>query len=128
MFEGTSMLPTFSNGDRLLINHDLGEIKRGDIIQFKYPQDTTKYYLKRVVGLPNETVEIRGSLVVIDGKALIEDYIDQSLNQSMLNFPPKRVAENEFFVLGDNRDNSADSRYWGIVNMGLIVGKFYAKY
>ena len=89
VFEGTSMLPTIKNGDRILMDRLVGDLKHGEIIQFKYPKDTSKFYMKRIIALPNETVEIREGVVFIDGKELQEDYVDQEYNQTRSNWPPQ---------------------------------------
>ncbi len=126
--EGKAMLPAFANGDKILIDENLGELKRGDIITFLYPKDRSKWYLKRIIGLPDEIVEIRDGRVYINGKVLDEPYIDESFNQAKPNFPPRKVPEHQYFVMGDNRDNSSDSRYWGTVDKELIKGKYYMTY
>jgi len=126
--EGTAMLPSFKDGDRVLIEKSISEIKRGDVIFFQYPKDTTKLFFKRVVGLPNETVSILKGKVFINDKELEESYLDQIYNQSKTNLPPIKVPDQSYFVLGDNRDNSSDSRYWGTVKKELIVGRHYLSY
>jgi len=128
VFQGTSMLPAINDGDRLLITKEIEPIRRGDIVQFKYPRDPSKFYIKRVVGLPNEVIEIRDGVVLIDGLRLPEEYVHPEYNATKANFSPKRIDESEYFVMGDNRDNSSDSRYWGTVNKGLMVGKYTGTY
>jgi signal peptidase I len=126
--EGTAMLPTLRDGDRILMDESIGELKRGDIVMFLYPKDKSKSYIKRIIGLPGETVEIRVGQVYINGQILDEPYIDESYNQAKQSFAPRPVAENTYFVAGDNRDNSSDSRYWGTVPRELIKGKYYMTY
>lgn len=126
--EGSGMLPNLKNGERVLVEKNFGAIKRGDVIFFKYPKDTTKLYFKRVIGLPNETISIREGQVFVDDKKLDEPYLDQSYNQQTENFSPLKISDGSYFVLGDNRDNSADSRAWGTVQEQLIVGKHYLTY
>lgn len=126
--EGNAMLPAFKNGDLVLFDGNVNEIKRGDVISFKYPKDVTKRYFKRVIGLPGETVTIRDGHVFINDQELDEQYVDQTYNQSKNNFPPIRVEEGNYYVLGDNRDNSSDSRYWGTVKSDLIIGKYHMTY
>jgi signal peptidase I len=128
VFEGTSMLPSIKDGDRLLIDQNTDQIKRGDIIQFKYPKDRSKFYLKRVIALPNEIVEIRQGSVYVNGEKLIEDYVDPKYDTLTDDFPEQKIGANEFYVLGDNRDNSSDSRYWGTVKKELVMGKYYSTY
>jgi signal peptidase I len=135
--EGTSMVPELHDGERLLVNKlvyykiqsvSWGHIQRGDIVVFWYPKEPDKSYVKRVIGLPGETVEVRNGQVIIDGVALDEDYLDLEHNQSLPSFPPKKVEEHYYFVMGDNRDNSSDSRYWGLVPEKYIYGKAFFRY
>jgi signal peptidase I len=122
--EGKAMLPSFKDGDRVLVEENVSEIKRGDVIFFQYPKNTTKLFFKRVVGLPNETVSILNGKVFINDKELEEPYLDRTYNQAKSNLPPVKVPDQSYFVLGDNRDNSSDSRYWGTVKKELIIGKY----
>jgi signal peptidase I len=119
VFHGTSMLPGIRDGDRLAVERfDRGngfEGKRGDVIAFLYPEDASKYYVKRLVGLPGETVEIREGAVFINGSRLEEPYVDPKFNMSRASHTPVRVEEQYYYVLGDNRDASSDSRIWGLV-------------
>lgn len=101
----------------------LKKIHRGDIIIFKYPKNPKVPYVKRVIGLPGDTVEVIGKIVYVNGKPLKEDYTQFIMdpfyesNPSIArpNYGPYHVPENSLFVMGDNRDNSADSRFWGYV-------------
>ena len=135
--EGTSMLPQLHDGERLLVNKlvyykfqsvDWGHFERGDIVVFWYPRDPDKSYVKRIIGLPGETVELKNGIVLINGTALSESYLDTEHNQSLPSFPPKKVEEHYYFVMGDNRDNSSDSRYWGLVPEKYIYGKAFFRY
>lgn len=126
--DGTAMLPAFADGDRVLMDQNVGELKRGDVIMFLYPKDHSKWYIKRIVGLPGDIVEFRGGQIFINGEKLDEPYVDEEHNQTKANFPPKKVSENNYYVLGDNRDNSSDSRYWGTVDRNLIKGKYTMTY
>lgn len=125
---GSSMFPTFKNGDYLIIDkisYELGNPKRDDVIVFRYPKDQTKFFIKRIIGLPNETVDIKGNIVTItnylhkDGFKLDEPYIKNIAN-SDTHF---ELKSDEYFVMGDNRSASSDSRYWGAVKKKLLVGK-----
>src|SRR5438270_3132866 len=122
--EGTSMLPQLHDGERLLVNKlvyykfqsvSWGHIERGDIVVFWFPNDPDKSYVKRVIGLPGETVEVRSGHIYIDGSELQESYLDTEHNQSLRDNMVKKCEEHYFFVMGDNCDNSSDSRYWGLV-------------
>jgi signal peptidase I len=135
--EGTSMLPVLHDGERLLVNKlvyykiqsvSWGHLERGDIIVFWYPKDPEKSYVKRIIGLPGETVEIRNGRIYIDGQELNESYLDTEHNQTLPTFPPRKVDDHYYFVMGDNRDNSSDSRYWGLVPEKYIYGKAFFRY
>ena len=126
--EGIAMKPSFNDGDKILIDKNFGELKRGDVITFLYPKDRSKWYFKRITGLPGDIVEIREGRVYINGQILDEPYVEELYNQAKSNFPPLKVPENHYFVMGDNRDNSSDSRYWGSVDKELIKGKYYMTY
>jgi signal peptidase I len=127
-FEGTSMRPTIDDGDRMFVSADAATINRGDIIWFRYPADPEKYYMKRVIGLPGETVRIRDGIVLINDEALEEGYVDARYNQQSSSHGPIVVPADHYFVMGDNRDNSSDSRIWGTVDKSLIEGKYYTTY
>ncbi|MFM9905706.1 MAG: signal peptidase I [Pyrinomonadaceae bacterium] len=135
--EGTSMLPQLHDGERLLVNKLIyykiqsiswGHIERGDIVVFWFPNDPDKSYVKRIIGLPGETVELRNGKVLIDGRELNESYLDFEHNQSLPTWPAKKVEDHHYFVMGDNRDNSSDSRYWGLVPEKYIYGKAFFRY
>ena len=135
--EGTSMLPELHDGERLLVNKlvyykiqsvSWGHIERGDIVVFWYPNDPDKSYVKRVIGLPGEVIEVRGGKVFVDGQELKEEYLDIEHNQALPSWPAKKVEDHHYFVMGDNRDNSSDSRYWGLVPEKYIYGKAFFRY
>ncbi|MEJ7846633.1 MAG: signal peptidase I [Pyrinomonadaceae bacterium] len=126
--EGSAMLPNFTDGDRLLMNNNIGGLQRGDLVYFQYPKDITKSYFKRVIGLPKETIEIRSGDTFINGQPLAEAYINQIYNQIERNLPPTVIPADNYFVMGDNRDNSSDSRSWGTISRDLILGKHYMTY
>jgi len=135
--EGTSMLPQLHDGERLLVNKLVyyklksvrwGHLERGDIVVFWFPNDPDKSYVKRIIGLPGENVEVRNGTVYINGSELKEEYLDTEHNQSLPSFPAKRVDDHHYFVMGDNRDNSSDSRYWGLVPEKYIYGKAFFRY
>jgi signal peptidase I len=125
--EGTSMMPNLLDQERLFINQfsyrfGIGDIKRGDTVVFWYPEDTTKSYIKRVIGLPGDTVAVEDGDVIVNGKKLEEDYVPQEYRDDR-PYPPTTVPPNEYFVLGDHRVSSNDSRAWGFVPRGYIYGK-----
>lgn len=122
-----AMSPSIKKGD-WFIAIPSNEIQRGDIIVFKYPNDTAFSDVFRVVGLPNETVQLKDNRVFIDGNLLDEPHLAQENNVKKLKDGIYSVPNENFFVLGDNRDNSIDSRFWGTVPRNLIYGKFYTKY
>lgn len=127
VFEGISMLPTIKNGERLQIEKLDAESKvklvRGDILVFKFPKDPAKGYIKRLIALPGDTVEIRAGEVWVNGSKLSEPYVDSRMNLSQRSQPAVVVPARSYYVLGDNRDNSFDSRSWGFVPKELLVAK-----
>jgi signal peptidase I len=131
VFEGVSMLPGIRHGDRLsVLRFDRGpelELSRGDLVLFLYPGDPEKTYVKRLVGLPGETVELRDGVVFVNGRELAEPYVDPQFNTARDSSPPLHVRERHYYVLGDNRDNSADSRSWGLVPERYILGKVVSR-
>ncbi len=123
--EGTSMAPLLSDQERIFINkfiYELEPIQRGDVVVFRYPRDPRKSFIKRVVGLPGELVEIRRGRVYINGVPLREPYITDTGRDSD-SFAPVLLSPGHFFVLGDHRRNSNDSRTWGTVHGDYIYGK-----
>jgi signal peptidase I len=134
--EGTSMLPRLHDGERIFVNKLIyyeeyrwaPKIERGDIVVFWYPNDPSKSYIKRVIGLPGETVEVREGTVLINGAPLEEKYLDPRENNSLASQAPVQVKLNYYFVMGDNRDNSSDSRSWGLVPKKYIYGKALLRY
>ena len=122
LVEGSSMEPNFHTGQRLLVNrlavHGVGEPVRGDVVVFHSWGDD-KDYIKRVIGLPGDEVEIHDGHVYIDGTQLDEPYLNQVTRDSVA---PVTLGPDEYYVLGDNRGNSADSRYYGPLHRDHIVG------
>ena len=125
---GTAMLPELSDGDRVIIDRGFEKLERGDIVIFYYPADPVKSYIKRIVGLPNETVEIQDGVILINGKAIDEPYVDPKFNESRRSMMARTLAPDAYFVCGDNRDNSSDSRIWGPLKREFIYGKYVKKY
>lgn len=127
-YEGASMLPSYHDGDRLLLSKRPTSFERGDVVCFHYPKDPTKSFIKRIIGLPGETVEVRDNVVYINGAALAEPYVSTEYNRMPSRFGPETIPEGQYFVLGDNRDHSNDSRAWGAVRADLIYGKVMLRY
>ena len=150
--EGSSMNPTLESGQHLIVNKlvysqlDIDRLsriipfwqaespesryaihapRRGEVIVFHFPRDPSKDFVKRVIGLPGEEVEIQQGKVYIDGEALPEPYLDRGDTSRV---GPLRLKEKEYFVLGDNRPSSNDSRVWGPVSEGYLVGKVWFVY
>lgn len=126
--EGRAMLPAFNDGDKVIMMENPRVIARGDVIMFPYPMDETRFHFKRVVALPGEKIEIREGKAIINGLPIEEPYLDQTYNQEPRNYPELTVAPDTYFVMGDNRDNSSDSRAWGTVRKDLITGKYLTTY
>jgi signal peptidase I len=128
---GASMEPSFYDGDYLLIDelsYHFTDPKRGDVVVFKSPQDTSSYFIKRVIGLPGERVEIQDKTVLIypkadpDGFELRESYLEDFRNNWQGAPIIVTLKEGEYFVMGDNRINSYDSRFWGPLSRDSIIG------
>ena len=120
---GVSMLPGLQSEEYVLVNkmaYLFHEPERGDVIVFHYPLDTSEDFIKRVIGLPGDTVTLDSSTVQVNGVALKEPYISQAYNPAGKTI---KVPANDYFVLGDNRPYSDDSRYWGFVPQNDLVGK-----
>ncbi len=125
--EGTSMMPALVDQERIFINKFLyrfgiGDIQRGDMVVFWFPNDQTKSYIKRVIGVPGDTVEIESGTVLVNGRQLDEPYVPEEYRDHM-SASPVRVPPEQFFVLGDHRSSSNDSRSWGTVHRRFIYGK-----
>jgi len=147
-----SMMDTLLVGDYILVNKflygpevpflewhvpGLRQPHRGDIIVFKYPQDEKRDFIKRIVGTPGDEVLIRGHDVYVNGRRLVEPYVRQNpavphAGSTYCGYAygcePTRVPADSYFVMGDNRDNSQDSRYWGFVRRDKIKGKAFLIY
>ncbi len=150
--DGSSMVPTLEGGQYLLVNKlvylklDTGRLsriipfwkadnpsqqfavhppKRGEVIVFRFPRDPSKDFVKRVIGLPGEEVEVKSGTVYLDGVALDEPYLTRQDNSSS---PPVQLKEDEYFVMGDNRRSSNDSRSWGPMPGANLRGKVWVVY
>lgn len=136
--EGQSMMPKLHDQDRIFVNKflyplrewlgDKEPIKRGDIVVLLYPEDPSKSYIKRVVGLPGERVEIEDGKLFINGAQIDESYLDPAYLSTDSTNGPVEVKAHHYFVMGDNRRNSSDSRYWGLVPEKYIYGQAVFRY
>jgi signal peptidase I len=145
-----SMLPTLQIGDHLLVNKFIYGIKvpfsgkmvvpfkkiaRGDVVVFRFPKDRSVDYIKRVIGIPGDTVEIKNKQVFVNGEPVSDPHahisssaiLDKKVSPRD-NFGPVLVPEGRIFVMGDNRDNSYDSRFWGFVDQKDVLGKAFILY
>ena len=145
-----SMIETLNIGDHILVNKFIYGIKipftdevfipisrphHGDVIVFKFPEDESKDFIKRVIGEPGDVVEVRNKQVYVNGTLQDESYAihrDPAVYpreaQPRDNFGPFAVPQNSYFMMGDNRDHSMDSRYWGVVKLNKIKGKAFIIY
>ena len=125
--EGTSMMPSLTDQERIFINKftyrfGMGSIERGDMVVFWFPLDKTKSYIKRVIGLPGDKVEVDNGIVIVNGKPLSEPYVPDEYRDHN-TYQPTKVPANQYYVLGDHRSSSNDSRAWGMVERSFIYGK-----
>jgi signal peptidase I len=121
--DGDSMEPNLHDRQFLLISklaYRFDEPRRGDIVVFRFPRDPERDFIKRIVGLPGETVEIRRGQVFIDGQPLAEPY---NPRLGSYDAPPITLGRDEVYVLGDNRNNSSDSHTWGPLPLANVIGK-----
>ena len=119
-----SMVPTIEVNDKVIVtnfSYWFEGPKRGDVIVFRYPLDTKKDYIKRCIGLPGETVEFRDSKLYVNGQLVEEPYLPEGL--VFEDYGPIEVPEGQYFMCGDNRNHSSDSRVWGFVEKRLVIGK-----
>jgi signal peptidase I len=150
--EGSSMQPTMGTGQRILVNKllysqvDMNMVsklipfyktyssqgsflfhppRRGEVLVFKYPKDPSRDFVKRVIGLPGETIEVRNGLVYINGEYLEESYV-KSLSRASIG--PIEIEAYTYFVMGDNRTSSSDSRDWGTLPLDHVIGKAWMRY
>jgi signal peptidase I len=123
--EGTSMLPRLEDRDRLFINkfvYRISAIERGDVVVFHYPRDPEKSYIKRVIALPGDRISIDHGVLWLNGKRQSENYVPEEYRDSR-SMTEITVPEGSFFMMGDHRSISSDSREFGPVERGLIYGK-----
>ncbi len=128
---GSSMVPTFENGEYLIIDeisYRFNEPAHGDVVVFRYPKEPSKFYIKRIIGTPFDTVTLSGAMVSVsnkDGKEIIleEPYVKNTSTNDMV----VTLGEGEYFVMGDNRSASSDSRVWGSVPRKNIIGSVFLR-
>ena len=143
--DGQSMEPNFTHGDLLVVNklayrsfniswlpwsdnddwRPFGEPRAGDVVVFHFPQSPDRDFIKRVVAVPGQTVEVRDGVVFVDGAAVAEPFVD---DPARYRFGPEVVPADQLFVLGDNRNNSFDSHSWGMLARDLVVGRAELRY
>lgn len=136
--EGQSMMPKLHDQDRIFVNKfiyplrewmgDEKPIKRGDIVVLLFPLDPSKSYIKRVVGLPGETIRIEDGKLFINNEQVDEPYLDAEYLSDEPMTTPKEIPQHHYFVMGDNRRNSSDSRIWNFVPEKYIYGKAIFRY
>lgn len=123
-----SMQPLLNPRDRVIalkVGYYFHSPQRGDVICFHYPLDTKQIFVKRLIGVPGDTVEVRSGYAIVNGMPLEEPYVKYPGGP---DYGPVKVPDGEYFVLGDNRANSGDSRYWGFVPRKNITGRAVARY
>jgi signal peptidase I len=128
--EGTSMQPRLVDQERIFVNrfiYRFREVQRGDVVVFWFPRDRSKSFIKRVVGIPGDQVEIRRGTVLVNGAKISEPYLPPEF-QDERSFEKTIVPADQYFVLGDHRNSSNDSRNWGFVSQPLIYGKAIFSY
>ncbi len=126
---GASMEETFHSGEYLIVDqvtYNFQPPERGDVVIFRYPKDPSKFFIKRVIGVPGDTVTVEGDIVTIyneehpNGFTITEPYVKSMDNPSQVT---EKLGDREYFVMGDNRDESSDSRIWGVLQEDKIVGR-----
>ena len=123
--QGTSMLPLLADGERIVVNkfvYRFQPIQRGDVVVFWYPKDPSVSFIKRVVGVPGDTVELRTGALYVNNVRVEEDYLKPAFRDDD-SYSPVTVPKGFYYVLGDHRNSSNDSRSWGEVPEKYIYGK-----
>jgi signal peptidase I len=126
LVQGASMEPTFESGDYLLvdeISYQVKEPSRGDLIVFRYPGNPNLFYIKRIIGLPGDTVEFVDSRIFVNSEPLEENYLPAGVETRSFGDSEFVLGEKQYFVMGDNRPYSSDSRRWGPIEKKDIVGE-----
>jgi signal peptidase I len=132
---GSSMVPNFHNGDYIItdkVTYKIGDPQHGDIIVFKNPRDESQDFIKRIIGVPGDTVRVEDGKVYVNGNQIPEPYLpDQLFTENRAYFTDGKdiiVEEGKYVVFGDNRPNSSDSREWGFITKAEIIGKVFLRY
>jgi len=128
--QGTSMLPMLEDGERIIVNkfvYRFHPIDRGDVVVFWYPKDPSVSFIKRVIGMPDDTVELRNGVLYVNGQRLNEGYVLPGFRDDE-SCPPVTVKKGYYYVLGDHRNSSNDSRNWGEVPERYIYGKAFFRF
>jgi signal peptidase I len=133
--KGSSMYPNFHDGDYLIVDelsYELGKPQRGDVVIFRYPNNPSEFFIKRVIGLPGETVEIQNGKVKIYNGANLDGFVLDEKYYLASNVPTtgeifQKLGSDEYYVLGDNRTASSDSRSWGVLNRRFVIGRAWVR-
>jgi len=128
--QGTSMLPMLEDGERIIVNkfvYRFHPIDRGDVVVFWYPKDPSVSFIKRVIGMPDDTVELRNGVLYVNGQRQNEGYVLPGFRDDE-SYPPVTVKKGYYYVLGDHRNSSNDSRNWGEVPERYIYGKAFFRF
>jgi signal peptidase I len=128
--QGTSMLPLLQDSERIIVNkfvYRFHPIERGDVVVFWYPRDPSVSFIKRVIGLPGDTVELRSGSLYVNGRLTVEGYLRPQFRDDETR-PPVQVSKGHYYVLGDHRNSSNDSRNWGEVPEKYIYGKAFFRF
>ena len=120
--EGHSMEPALADGERAWVTKSVDRVDRGDIVALRWPKDESRSFVQRVVGLPGDAILSADGQISINDKALDEPYV-LAANRSKDSWGPIRIPDGQYFVMGDNRRNSSDSRAWGLVRRELVWGR-----
>jgi len=126
--QGDAMSPTYNNGDRIFIQKSSFKINRGDIVVFRSPKNPDTSFLERVIGLPNDVIESKSGKMFINKQPVDEPYVSADHARQEYNFGPETLTIDSYFVMGDNRDASIDSREFGPIARNLIYGKVMSRY
>jgi signal peptidase I len=128
--EGTSMQPVLMDQERIFVNrfiYQVSDITHGDVVVFRYPRDVNKSFIKRILAVPGDEIEIRAGMVYLNGRRLDEPYVPPEFLDKR-SYPRTIVPPGRYFVMGDHRNSSNDSRNWGFVEKSLIYGKAFFCY